>query len=246
MMGKRNDTGMKNSHVDRDLQLLAEASQYQDWIYSLISPFLGNRILDIGSGIGTYIKKFLGRELVLATDLDPSYVSYLNSRFAEHPEVSSQVLDLCNISESQKRTLAEKRIDTIVLLNVLEHVNEALEALKNLSDCLCKSGRLIVVVPAMQILYSNLDKVYGHWRRYSRGDFKQMEASLNMTLLTCYYFNFFGFFGWFVNTKLFNKKHLPVRQTIYFDKLSPIFSKLEKYLPPPLGLSIIAVFERKD
>jgi len=242
----RTNPVMKNSHVDKDLKLLAEAGHYQDWIYSLISPFLGKRILDIGSGIGTYIKKYLGRDLVLATDFDPSYVSYLNNHFNKHSEVSSQILDICNISEIQKNILVKERIDTIILLNVLEHVNDDLGALMRLSDCLNKSGRLVVVVPALQILYSDLDKVYGHWRRYSRKDFKRMRAPLGMTLLTCHYFNFFGFFGWYINAKIFKMTHLPTRQTIYFDMLSPMFRKLEKYLKPPVGLSIIAVFQKND
>lgn len=233
-----------NPYIDKDLILLKNANRYQEWIYSLIAPYLGKRILEVGAGIGSYTNRLLGREFIVATDISDYYVSQMAKRFANRSEVSTQVFDVCNISEKQKALFISQRFDSIMLINVLEHIEKDLKSLMDLKDFLNTAGRLVIVAPAMQFLYGSLDQAYCHRRRYLRRDFEHMSAPLKMSLEVCRYFNFFGMYGWYMNAKLCKKNYLSRRQVIFFDKLVPLLQRLEKIFLPPAGLSIVAVFKK--
>ena len=234
-----------NIHIKSDLELLNKSVNYRKWLFQIIKPFLGERILEAGSGIGNYTEKMLGKESIWATDIDPLYFNHLRNRFKKNPEVNTMILDISNVTPDVIKFFLTEKIDTIVVLNVLEHIEKDMETVRNLQQCLPASGRIILVVPALQRLLSPLDKAYGHFRRYSKKDIRKIADNVEMELEECKYFNFIGIFGWLYFAMIKKKVNLPTLQTRVFDYVVPFVSMIENIIRPRIGLSLLAVLQKK-
>ncbi len=146
--------------------------------------------------------------------------------------------------QHRQRSLSKTPIDTIVCSNVLEHVEDDDSILKNFYQLLPTGGRLIVLVPALKVLYNVLDRDLGHFRRYGRGELTKKLQSNGFKVCQSKFFNLFGIFGWFVNGTLLKRRLLPVRQVRVFDKMVPFFICMERIIPTFLGQSLIITGEK--
>ena len=234
-----------NPHIEADLQLLNEALAYRAWLFDVVGPHLDQRILEIGAGIGNYTEKLLDREMVWATDYADSYVERLENRFGDRAHIVAASLDLTRVTTAQKATLVEQRFDTVLMMNVLEHIDDDLQAISDMRDCLVDGGRLVIVVPAMQRIFGALDRAYGHFRRYGREDFDERAEGSGMRLVHCGYFNVLGVIGWWVAGRLHRRQYLPRRQTRLFNAITPVLRTIERIAPPPWGLSLVAVLKKE-
>jgi SAM-dependent methyltransferase len=131
-------------------------------------------------------------------------------------------------------------LDTVVALNVIEHIAEDLEALKSMVAVLRPGGRAVVLLPAFQKLFGSLDHELGHIRRYIRSSLSQRMNEAGFKVERAFYFNLVGRFGWWVNARLLKVPRIPVEQIRYFDTLVPIL-RLEDRMPLPIGQSVIAI-----
>jgi SAM-dependent methyltransferase len=232
-----------NESIQQDLLVLQEAVHYRKWLFSLIKPHLGRTILEIGAGIGNYTELLSENAMVFATDFDPYFVQHLAERFRDNSCVFPDQLDLTDISASTRRQYAEAKVDTIVCLNVLEHIRDDSAALRALQDCLAPGGRMIFILPANPLIYNQLDRAYGHYRRYTKRDAPRLVAGSSMQVTVANYFNMLGILGWWVNGRLSRKTQLPSRQTKIFNFLTPFLATFERYIPPSFGLSLLLVLE---
>ncbi len=146
---------------DADLDIASEsAPNYLSWITSLCEPYLGRRVLEVGAGLGSITARYQEGREVVASDISPVCIEALRRRFERHPNVRVEDRDL--------RTLElDERFDSVLMVNVLEHIADDVGALRGLSRLLVPGGRMIVYVPALNGLYGPLDKKVGHYRRYS-------------------------------------------------------------------------------
>ena len=228
-----------NAHIEADLQLLNEATAYRGWLSSQVQPFLGQRILEVGSGIGNYTEMLeAGRQLVWATDHDPRYIDRLQQRFAHSAIVVPRLLDISRIAQDDRQLLAEQGFDTCIIMNVLEHIEDDQETLAAMRDCLSPGGRIVLVLPALPCLFNSLDRAYEHFRRYSRRSMNRSAAALGMTVECSRYFNMVGIFGWWLHGSLRGKRFLPRTGTRVFNRAVPLMRLAESILPPPFGLSL--------
>src|SRR5947209_19192586 len=121
---------------------LASADNYNRWIYSQIEPYIGHRILDVGCAIGNITQFYVDREIVVGLDVIPEELAVARDRFegksfeAHHMDVSSSAL----------LQFRDRNLDTAVCLNVLEHVEDDVHALRNMGNTLAPGGRLCVLV----------------------------------------------------------------------------------------------------
>ena len=230
-----------NASIQKDLLVLQEAVHYRAWLYSLVAPFLGKRILEIGAGIGNYTELFVASEKVFATDFEPLFVEYLDKRFSQNPQIVPLLLDLNTISPEQQEFYRQQAIDTVVALNVLEHIEDQQLTLRSLAACLAPGGRLILILPALPWLFNQLDAAYGHFRRYQKGDMPSLAAQSGLRVEQLGYFNFLGVLGWWLNGRLRRQHSLPGQQTKIFNLLVPVLQRIERILPLPFGLSLLAV-----
>lgn len=146
---------------DADLDVSGDsAPNYLSWVSDLCRAYLGHRVLEVGAGLGAITSRYeQGREVV-ANDLSPTCVQALRQRFADRPNVQVEGRDL--------RTMQmEREFDSVLMVNVLEHIADDSGVLRELSQLLVPGGNVVVYVPALNGLYGALDKKLGHYRRYS-------------------------------------------------------------------------------
>lgn len=208
------------------------------WLYDEIEPYIGQRVMEVGSGHGNFIRHFLTRELVVATEIAPSSVRLLSNKFAQYPNIRPQLYDICTPVAEDLRSM---NIDTIVSLNVLEHIEDDLGAMCHMAEILKDGGRVVLIVPAHQWLYGTMDSPIGHFRRYSKQTMANKLQKAGFTVEKQFYLNLLGVLGWFVNGRLLKQKVPPRGQLQVFNKIVPIIRWVEQKFRPPVGLSLVTV-----
>src|SRR5262245_52125893 len=223
------------------LNQLAKLDRYNHWLYEGISHALGRRVLEVGSGTGN-ITQFLcaeGRE-VTATDVVPSYCNELKRLFDGNPKVRVEKLDLT--AKAPDAFVADP-FDSVVCLNVLEHIEDDLFALAQMRDSLAQGGKLALLVPAHRFLYGAFDRAVGHFRRYERRELAGKLEKIGFVVLEMKFFNLAAALPWLINGRLLKRDYIPAGQANLANLLVPLL-KLERFIGPPCGLSLIAIAQK--
>lgn len=223
------------------LNQLADLDQYNHWIYERIEPALGRSVLEVGSGTGN-ITQFLrtGGRQVMATDVVPSYRRHLRKLFHGDSQVEVGQFDLNHPAPEE---LVRHGFDTVVCLNVLEHIEDDLTALCEMRRVLRPGGRLALLVPAHQILFGEFDRAVGHFRRYEKGQLKRLLEEAGFIVTRIDFFNLLATLPWLINGRWLKRDYLPAGQTSLANRLVPLL-KWERVLGPPFGLSLIALAQK--
>lgn len=223
------------------LNQLAELDRYNHWIYEQIAAAIGRRILEVGSGTGN-ITQFLcaGGQQVMATDVVPGYRNELQRLFGAKPNVQVGKFDLDK--EAPPEFIA-RPFDTVVCLNVLEHIEDDLFALQQMNRTLAPGGKLALLVPAHRILYGEFDRAVGHFRRYEKRELTGKLKEAGFAVREMKFFSLLATLPWLVNGRLLKRDYLPANQANLADRLVPLL-KLERFIGPPCGLSLIAIAQK--
>jgi SAM-dependent methyltransferase len=219
------------------LRRMSALERYAEWILEKVTPWVGNRVLEAGSGIGTISRRFLDRAELCLTDVQDEYLAVLREKFAGHRNVTVARWNL----EEPADTLRGRAFDTILVLNVLEHIEHDTRALGEMASLLAPGGRVILQLPAHQILYGSLDINLDHFRRYTARDIRKKFAASGLETERIARFNAFGALGWFACSRVLRRTILPESQLDIFNRLTPLFMAIERVIPPPFGLSLLAV-----
>jgi glycosyltransferase involved in cell wall biosynthesis len=228
--------------VYQTLLRMSKLQRYNRWIFSKFHPFLGRRVLEIGSGVGNITKFLLDRDLVIATDVEPQYLQLLKNNFEKYKKFLIETLD---ISGTEMERYRSYHIDSVICFNVLEHIEQDEKVLRNIFDVLEPKGRLLLLVPSHPRLYGTLDQHLGHHRRYGKRDLKNRLETIGFKIISLKNFNRIGMLGWFLNSRILRRKSLPSFQLRIYNFLVPLF-KLEEFLPLPFGTSLLAVVEKPE
>ena len=222
---------------EKTLRRVSRLSRYNTWLWEQVAPFTGQRILEVGAGLGTMTRYLLHRELVVATDSAPQYLERLRATFDDRPNVVVQPLDL---NAPLPEELQAFHLDTILCLNVLEHLKEDEAALERFSALLSPGARVVLILPALQRLYGEIDKAIDHYRRYERAEIEEKLRRAGFQVEETRFFNTPGMLGWYVNSCLLKRTALPTTQARVNDLLVPLL-RLEKHLTLPWGMSLLVV-----
>jgi glycosyltransferase involved in cell wall biosynthesis len=225
------------SHI---LHTLERAQHFNRWMAEAIAPWVGARVLEIGAGIGNITTWLLPRDLYVASDINPSYLDYLRNFALGRPYLQVDRIDL---EDPACFAPWEGRFDTVVCLNVLEHVRDPHLALANMFRALAKGGRLVLYVPQGQRLYSSLDEVLGHRCRYDRPMLERELAAAGFALESLTDFNRTSVPGWWWNGRVRKRRNFDRLQLKLFNVMVPVLRRLDPLLPWR-GLGIIAVARR--
>ena len=220
-------------------RLAAAAPRYNQWLIERVTPWVGQRVLEIGAGVGTMSAFLVDRERVVLSDTDPYYLDRLRERFAGQAHVAVTALRLPSVNGQ----LVEERFDTIICLNVLEHVRDDMLSLASMRRLLLPGGKLVLLVPSLPTIYGTLDKALGHFRRYTPRELARKCAEVGLRMLHTEYFNLAGVPGWWFAGRVLKRELLPTGSLRWYDALVPLF-RLERLLPWRIGQSLIAVGER--
>jgi SAM-dependent methyltransferase len=220
-----------------DQELMSCAPNYFAWQSRLVLPHLGRRVVEVGCGIGNFTGMLLDRELVVAIDVEPACVQRLRERYPGQANLHALV---CHDIGS----LARFAPDSIVCLNVLEHVQDDAAMLRDMASILRPGGTIVLLVPAFPALYGPIDRNLGHHRRYTRRSIASLAERCGLRILHTRYINTVGFFGWWLNARLFRRQAQSASQIALFDRVvAPLMSRVEDVAEPPFGQSLLVVLD---
>jgi SAM-dependent methyltransferase len=221
---------------------MTRAKNYFAWQSRLVVRELGPRIIEVGCGIGNFTGLLLDRELVVAVDREEACVQTLCERYPGHRNLHALT---CDAGTDAFRNLARFRPDSVVCVNVLEHIEDHAAALRAMGEILVPGGVIVLLVPAFEVLYGPIDRNLGHYRRYRRSSLTSLAEAAGLAVQKLHYVNAAGFFGWWVNARVLKRQTQSDGQIAFFDRwMVPVFSALESAVPPPLGQSLLAVLRR--
>lgn len=225
-------------HAARILDSLAQTPRFNRWLADTIQPYVGNHVLEIGAGIGN-LSLFLAarRKSYTASDIDEEHMARLRVRFTHRPNFS---LMRCDLSSPDDFASVEARADTVICLNVLEHIKDDAVGLRNIARALLPGGTAIVLVPQDQSVYGTLDEVLGHYRRYSETELRQKMEAAGFQVDQVLHFNRVTRPGWWLNGRLLKRGHFSRFQLWWFDRLVWLWRRIDRFLPWP-SVSIIAI-----
>jgi glycosyltransferase involved in cell wall biosynthesis len=218
---------------------LNRAPRFTKWMADVIRPYVGERVLEIGAGTGNLTLQFTPRKLYWATDINPLYLTYLENIGRNRPYLHVGYID-AQAADSYPR---EQKFETVICLNVVEHLVDDLGALQNIHEVLDDGGRALVLVPCGPWLFGTLDDVLGHQRRYTQDQLKDVAGRAGFHVDSMLEFNRVGIIAWWLNGKLLRRRTFGFWQIKVLNLLTPLFRVLDKFLPLP-PLSLIAILRK--
>jgi glycosyltransferase involved in cell wall biosynthesis len=227
----------RDEHGSQILARLSRAPRFNKWMADVIRPFCGQRVLEIGGGVGNLTLQLAPRWTFVVSDINPLYLQTLESLKHERPYLAVEYCDVTNL-ESFPRTT--DGYDTVICLNVIEHIADDRAALSNIRSVLAPDGRAIVLVPQGQWNFGTLDEVLGHHRRYSRAGLTAAVESAGLRVERLIEFNRVGTIAWFLNGRLLKRRTFTVVQMKVLNFLVPLMRAVDRVLPMP-PLSLIAI-----
>lgn len=215
------------------------ANFHINYCLKFIKKHIKGNILEIGAGCGSFTRNYISKEIesITLTELDEKNIVDLRLNFQNNSKVKIVKKTIHDI---------EKKFDTIIYLHVLEHIKNDNEEIREATKKLKKDGLLIIMVPAHQKIYSNLDKAVGHFRRYEIEFFKKDFKSLKICSLK--FLDSMGYFLYYLNKLFFKKEIYPSKLKIFiWDKLfTPISIITDFILGYKFGKCILAVYKKLD
>lgn len=237
-----------------ELDAMAQAVRYQQWVIDTVAPYIGTRVLEVGSGIGTMTKWLAQRAPTVATDIAPDLLARLKQNSVVWPQAPEAVLDFDIIGFASAPDVMAG-VDTVISFNVLEHIEDDEGAVRGMWRVLNQCGpadrprRLVIFVPAHQWAHGSIDVTFGHFRRYARNDLGRLMQRTGPagTKVSTRYFNAFGLPGWYLMGKILKKPSFGMGSVATMERLIPAFRRIDPFLHGRrelgLGQSVLAVAE---
>ncbi len=221
------------------LDAFSVAPRFNKWMADTIRPHVRNNVLEIGAGMGNLTRVLVrGRQRYIATDIDPEHLSRLQIHLRHHPNVETRA---CDVSQSADFGTLANAVDTVICLNVLEHVEDDLAGLRNIYGALSPGGRAILLVPCGQEISGQFDVILGHYRRYSEPQLRSLFVQAGFEIERVIEFNRVSRPGWYIMGKLMKRSRISRIQLRMFDRLVWLWRRIDRFLPwQPTSLIIIA------
>jgi len=234
----------KHGYAGKDLEAMSFAVNYHRWILSIFEPYLGARVVEVGAGTGSFSELLLERRLESLSLVEPSKAMYqqLCERVAESQNVTTYNDVFENVAEEIR--LAE-RPDSIIYVNVLEHIADDVHELSVINKTLDAGGRIFIFVPALRWLHGSYDRQINHFRRYTRTELEKKCVAAGFKVIESRYFDLFGVLPWWVKYKVLQSNSMePGAVRFYDQRVVPIAKVLESTLSPPLGKNVLLIGEK--
>jgi glycosyltransferase involved in cell wall biosynthesis len=222
------------------LHALAAAPRLNTWMADTIRPYVGERVLEIGAGIGNLTRALLPRrKCYVATDIDAEHLARLSTRFQHRPNLRVRY---CDLTDPDHFTELANSMDSVICLNVLEHVEDDLQGLRNIYSALRPGGRAIILVPHDMRIYGSIDKMLGHYRRYTHEELRTKMEQTGFRFERMLEFNRISRYPWWFSGRVLKREALGVGQMRVFDSLVWLWRRIDPSLPwPPVSIIGIAV-----
>lgn len=219
------------------LENMSQATGYNRWTLEKFEKYLKGEILEVGCGIGNFTQTLSKYGKVYAIDIDKSLVE----RVKKDNMIEAGFGDI----EKGEYFFKDKKFDTVVCINVLEHIKNDLTALENIYKLLKTGGRLVLLVPVNQFLYGEIDKAIGHFKRYDSKILEKEIGRFGFNILYKRKLNLLGALGWFFAGRVLKNTQVEKSKIKIFNIISPVFLAVENIIEPIIGTSILIIGEKK-
>ena len=225
-----------------DLEALLTLRRYRSWIMDEIAGFIAGRTLEVGAGVGSFSPHILAHASHLDM-IEPSerLSQVLSGEYADHPRMSL----FRGTAESWLAENPREDYETVVMINVLEHIEEDAAVVREFFRILRPGGHLVLFVPALPFLYSRLDSEFGHFRRYDMASLRKIVEAAGFQVSRAMFFDLLGVFPWWlINKKMGCTSFNPTLVGVYDAIGVPLTRTLERWWRPPFGKNIVMVGQR--
>ena len=220
------------------LNNLTGTPQYLSWLARQVRPHVGDEVLEIGAGIGNLTGRLMARRMLyVAAEQDPLHLHALRNRFLRTPNVTVQKIDPDAAADFAG---LEECFDTVLCLNIMEHLEDPRAVLDRLTAILKPGGTLVMLVPNVSGLFGTLDRSLGHKRRYSSSSARQLLESGGFTVSHVESFNKVALFPWWAYSRVLHTRNISKLVLKIFDKSVWFWRRLDPVMPWP-GLSLLLV-----
>lgn len=223
-----------------ELGAMRMADNYYRWLIRRFAPYLSGTVVEVGAGLGTFSQRVLDLPSVaklIAIEPDRSAYRSLVSQFSGNPRFEARLGYL----ESQHLP----PVDSLIAVNVLEHVSNDREFLARAAQAVNRGGHLLLFAPAVPAIFGSLDLSFGHHRRYTRESLREKVETTGWKLVRIAYSNLPGIVAWFLLGRVLGNRTINAWQIRVYDRLViPWLSRIEGIVPPPVGQSLVAVAQR--
>ena len=221
---------------------MAGATNYHAWILREFAPFIRGSVAEVGAGSGNVSSMLLERGVERLLAIEPSHnvFPHLAARLAGQPRVALHNEFFHQLAPSLAGTL-----DTVIYINVLEHIEDDAGELRLAREALRPGGHVCIFVPALRALYSRFDAEVGHLRRYHRAPLCRVLESAGLDVVQSRYFDIVGSVLWFVAYRLLNGGIEGGQVSLYDRWVVPVVSRMEAVVPPPFGKNLLVVGVRR-
>jgi hypothetical protein len=222
---------------DFEFAALRQAVNYRQAVFNEFSPFLAGNVIEVGAGVGQMTELVHRRTAIsrlVCVEPDARFCAEHRKLFGEIELVPGTIEDVP----------AQTIWDAIVSTNVLEHISDDEGELSRYGALLKRGkGKLCLLVPARPEIYGSIDRRFGHYRRYTRGELRTKLLATGFRIDKLTYFNFPGYFAWWLNFCVLKRRKFNPSQVQFFDSfIFPLLNWCETRLfRPPIGQSLIAV-----
>jgi len=218
------------------------AGPYFEWQIRPFLPYLGKRVADIGCGLGNFTPFLEDRELYLGLEPEPELRREFGQRFSSS---NIKLADHGDITTPEAvHEIESHQMDSILCVNVLEHIKEDGLALSNMVKGIQSDGHLCLLVPALPWLYGTLDEMDGHYRRYTKKGLLRLAREEGVEVVKIYYSNLIGALGWFFKGKILKEKSHGDENFTLMNKILPFVSFTENIVKPFIGMSLVMVVKK--
>jgi glycosyltransferase involved in cell wall biosynthesis len=223
----------------RTLHALSAAPRFNRWMADTIRPYVGDRVLEIGAGIGNLTRALVqGRKRYVATDISAEHLARHSTRFTHRLNLETR---FCDLTRAEDFEPFREAMDTVICLNVLEHVEDDGAGLANIFSVLDHGGRAIVLVPEGQSVFGTIDVALGHFRRYSEAELKAKMEKAGFEVERIIRFNRVSRPAWFVSGKILKRTSLEWNQMRLYDRFVWLWRRIDGLLPwKPTSIIAIA------
>ena len=226
------------NYVGTELELFQHAVNWKRYWSAQIAPYVQGTVLDVGCGMGVNAEYVANERVTGYTFLEPdgSLLQQVSAHIPLPPTITQRRI------EGTTERLKGERYDTLLYIDVLEHIEDATAELQRANELLATGGHLIIVVPAYPFLYSPFDRAVGHYRRYTERMLdEQMPRSLQKILVR--YLDSAGFALSLGNKLLLRRTSPTMAQISFWDsRIVPLSRITDKVFGHMFGRSMVAVY----
>ncbi len=224
----------------REMETMSIAVNYHRWIVDEFERYLGGRVAEVGAGSGSVTRILLRKPIESLVAFEPSRNMYPLLEASLRGDGRAKA-----VNDVFAPGGAGEAFDSIVYINVLEHIEDDRAELACARAALRPGGHVLLFVPALSWLYSDLDRRIGHFRRYSKKGLCRLVEDAGFALARARYFDLAGVIPWYVNFVLL-RRSLEIGSVSHYDRLAvPLVRLMERAVAPPVGKNVLVV-GRKD